>query len=430
MALFKRKSKEPKNTADSNGVEYSADLLEAMLKGEELTKQQALGIPAVASAVDKIANTVAMIPIKLYKETKTDDNKRVVTEVEDKRVAILNQDTKSTLDGFQFKKAMVTDYLMGKGGYAYIKRRKNEFVGVYYVREEDIALCLINESPIDRRYTISTWGKMYEPFEFLKILRNSKDGMLGFGVSSQVAQALSIALQTMILQYNLAKTGGNKRGYIQSENVLSDKAIDKLKEAWAEMYANNDTQRIPVLNKGLSFQQSSATSVEMQLNESKELLNKEIAKLFHTDGDYNDFFKNAVQPILTEFETALNRDFLLEKEKGILFWAFDTTDITKSGLKERYEAYKTALDGGWVTKNEIRYRENMDAIDGLDTINMGLGSVLFDTKTGEYYTPNTNSTHKVGESTQNNDANVQKDSTNEQKNEKNAQQSEQNGSNE
>ena len=429
MGLFKRKNKEPKNTADSNGVEYSAGLLEAILKGEPISKHDAMEIPAVASAVDKIANTVAMIPIKLYKETKIDD-KRVVEEVKDNRVAILNEDTKSTLDGFQFKKAMVIDYLMGKGGYAYIKRRRNEFVGIYYINEEEIALSLLNQNPISRKYIIETWGDIYEPYEFLKILRNSKDGMRGYGVGDQVSRALNTALQTMVLQYNLAKTGGNKRGFIKSDNVLSTKAIEELKQAWSEMYANNDTQRIPVLNKGLSFEQSSATSTEMQLNESKQLLNDEIAKIFHIDGDYTDFFKNAVQPILTAFETALNRDFLLEKEKGTLFWAFDTSDITKSSLKERYEAYKTALDAGWVTKNEIRYRENMDAIDGLDTINMGLGSVLFDTKTGEYYTPNTNATHKIGENTQTNDANVQKDSTNEQKNEKNAQQSEQNGSNE
>lgn len=415
MGLFNRKKKEPKNTAETDGVEYSAGLLEAILKGEEISKQDALGIPAVASAVDKIANTVAMIPIKLYAESEK-DGKRIVNEVKDDRVALLNQDTKSTLDGFQFKKAMVTDYLMGKGGYAYLKRRRNEFIGIYYVREEDVALSLLDPNPIKRKYIIEVYGSIYEPFEFLKILRNSKNGMYGFGVASQVSKALNIALQTMILQYNLAKTGGNKRGYISSENVLSKNAIEELKQAWSEMYANNDTQRIPVLNKGLKFEQSSATSTEMQLNESKQLLNNEIAKLFHTDGDYNDFFKNAVEPILTEFETALNRDFLLEKEKSTLFWAFDTTDITKSSLKERYEAYKTALDAGWVTKNEIRYRENMDAIDGLDTINMGLGSVLFDTKTGEYYTPNTNTTYKIGENVQNNGAKEQKNSTNEQKN--------------
>ena len=40
--------------------------------------------------------------------------------------------------------------------------------------------------------------------------------------------------------------------------------------------------------------------------------------------------------------------------------------------------------------------EDDDAITGLDVINLGLGSVLLDTKTGEIYTPNTNATKQMG----------------------------------
>lgn len=390
MAIFNRKKK------ITNDVEYTGDLLKLVLGDNSITKEQAMSLPAVAEAVDKIANTVAMIPVKLYNETEK-DGKQVVEEVKDPRVAILNEDTKSTLDGFQFKKAIVTDYLMGKGGYAYIRRRRNEFTGVFYVKEEDIALELINENPIQRRYLINTWGTNYEPYEFLKILRNSKNGMFGVGVGDQVSNALKTALQTLLLQLNLAKTGGNKRGFIQSDNVLTKQAIEELKTAWSEMYATNNTSTIPVLNKGITFKESSATSTEMQLNESRKQFNDEIAKIFHIDGDYNNFIRNAVQPILTAFETALNRDFLLEKEKANYFWAFDLNEITKASIKERYEAYKMALDSGWTTKNEVRYKENMDAIDGLDTINMGLGSVLYDTKSGEYFIPNTNTVYKQGE---------------------------------
>ena len=403
VAIFNRKKK------FTNDVEYTGDLLTLILGENSLSKEKAMSLPAVAEAVDKIANTVAMIPVRLYKESEI-DGKRVVEAVKDNRVALLNEDTKSTLDGFQFKKAMVTDYLMGKGGYAYIRRRRNEFTGVFYVKEEDVSLILINEDPINREYKINVWAKDYEPYEYIKILRNSTNGMYGFGVGDQVANALQTALQTLMLQLNLARTGGNKRGFIQSENVLTKQAIADLKTAWTEMYANNNTSTIPVLNKGITFKESSATSTELQLNESRKQLNDEIAKIFHVDGDYNNFFKNAVQPILTAFETALNRDFLLEKEKTNYFWAFDTNDITKSSIKERYEAYKTALDAGWMTKNEVRYNENMDAIDGLDTINMGLGSVLYDTKTGEYFVPNTNTVYKAGETS---DQNAPNDTTKE-----------------
>ena len=38
---------------------------------------------------------------------------------------LLNDDTNDTLDGFQFKKALVADYLIHGGGYAFINRRLN-----------------------------------------------------------------------------------------------------------------------------------------------------------------------------------------------------------------------------------------------------------------------------------------------------------------
>ena len=41
-------------------------------------------------------------------------------------------------------------------------------------------------------------------------------------------------------------------------------------------------------------------------------------------------------------------------------------------------------------KNEMRYQENMSAIDGFDVVDVGLGSVLYDINSKTYYTPNTN----------------------------------------
>ena len=62
------------------------------------------------------------MPVKLYKVR---DGK--VEELEkDSRVKLLNGDTGDTLDAFQMKKAMVEDYLLGKGGYCYIQKKRNE----------------------------------------------------------------------------------------------------------------------------------------------------------------------------------------------------------------------------------------------------------------------------------------------------------------
>ena len=96
-------------------------LLKALLGIGTASKETALEIPALAGCLEYITNTISMIPIKLYKEEKQTDGERKVSEVpDDSRVKLLNDETGDTLDAVQFWKAIVTDYFLGKGGYAYI----------------------------------------------------------------------------------------------------------------------------------------------------------------------------------------------------------------------------------------------------------------------------------------------------------------------
>ena len=71
MGFFDRFRKREETTSTDELV--NDVLLKAMLKGEKIDRDKALSLPAVSSAVDRICNTVAMIPIRLYKET-VDEN--------------------------------------------------------------------------------------------------------------------------------------------------------------------------------------------------------------------------------------------------------------------------------------------------------------------------------------------------------------------
>ena len=116
-----------------------------------------------------------------------------------------------------------------------------------------------------------------------------------------------------------------------------------------------------------------------------------IDKIFHISDDFYTTFKLAIYPIVKAFETALNRDLLLEKEKGKYFFKFDVKEIIRANVKERYECYKIAKEVGFLTKNEIRQSENLNEIEGLDVVDFGLGAVLYDVNSQTYYTPNTDS---------------------------------------
>lgn len=358
-------------------------LLRAIINGEEIKREDALTLPAVSGAVDLISGTIASMPIKLYKYKKGQ-----VEEVDnDARVKMLNTDTGDTLDGYQLKKAIVEDYLLGKGGYCYIERERNDVKALKYI--PDIYINIYRDpNPLDKYYTIFCYDKEFYPYEFIKVLRNTKDGASGVGLCQEVNKALETAYNMLKYQLMLVKGGGNKKGFIKSRRKLGQEEIDLLKESWANLYAN-DTSNAVVLNNGLEFQEASNTSVEMQLNESKKTLQDEINAIFHISDDYYDTFKKAIYPIVKAFETALNKDLLLEKEKGKYFFEFDVKEILKANIKERYEAYKIAKEIGLKTINELRRDENLNAIEGLDVVDFGLASVLYDVNTKQYYTPNT-----------------------------------------
>lgn len=368
-------------------------LLQAILNGDAITREQALSLPAVSGAVDFISNMIASMPVKLYKYK----DGKVEEKEDDPRVKLLNGDTGDTLDGFQMKKAMVEDYLLGKGGYCYIRRNRNDVTGLFYVKDIYIS-AIPNFKPIFKDYYIIVEGGTYNKYDFIKLLRNTKDGATGTGLTDEVGKALETAYNTLLYQLTMVKSGGNKKGFLKSDHRLGQDEINTLKQAWYNLYGNN-TENVVVLNKGLEFQEASNSAVEMQMNESKKTLQDEINNIFHIHpNDFYATFKEAIYPIVRAFATALNRDLLLEKEKGKMYFDFDVKEIIKANVKERMEALKLAKEIGLKTINEMRKEENLDYIEGLDVINVGLGAVLYDTNTHTYYTPNTDT---VGNPTDN-----------------------------
>lgn len=396
MGIFKKKisNKTYKELVEDGEQKKQVDdiLLKALLNGKEISRDEALTIPAISSAVGLICDSFAMIPFKLYKKT-TKDGKKQTTEIEDERVNIINEDTKDTLDGFQFKKAICEDYLLGKGGYAYINKKGNKFAGLNYVEENKVTI-LKNTDPINKHFDLQINAKNYKPFQFIKLLRNSKDGASGTGYITEINKTLQTQYKRLIYELDLMQSNGTKKGFIKSQKRLDKEGMKALKESW-NAYVTGKSSCV-ILNDGMEFQDASNTSVENQLNEKSKTFTDEIKDIFHISKNNEDFIRYAVMPTATAFATALNRDFLLEKEKGSYYFAPDFTDLIRCSIKDRYEAYKIAIEKGFKTRNEIRYLEGDDAIDGLDMVELTLGSVLLNPETQEIFIPNTNTTYKIG----------------------------------
>lgn len=397
MNLFfwrkQEKREEPQSQViDENSVD--ADILRALVSDDTVTKEMALNIPAIGACVNKIADTVASLNVKLYKR----DGEGQVEEVKgDIRTKLLNDDTGDALDGSQFKKALVVDMLLDKGGYAYVNKDKRTVRSLHYVEANRVSF-IRNADPIFKDYQIIVNGRTYEGFQFIKLLRNTKNGYSGTSIIDDSPILLSAIYNSMNYEKQIVKSGGNKKGFIQSARALSEKAMTALKAAFRNLYSNN-TENVVVLNEGLSFKESSNNAVEMQLNENKLSNENDVCKCFlippsiiNGGATYEDkklYLESCIMPILERFQCAINRVLLLEAEKSNYYFAFDTSDMLKADIEKRFKAYEIACKNGFMQIDEIRAKENLPAF-GLDFIKLGLQDVLYYPEDHKIYTPNMN----------------------------------------
>ena len=129
MGLFKKRADETQDVQTNE-----EEVLMASLSDDFIDFDTAMKIPTFAGCVNMIANTVSIIPIKLY-ERKEDTVKEVK---DDYRVRLLNEDSKDTLSAADMKRQIVRDYF-GKGGYIFIERSGNRIESLRYVDSSEVS---------------------------------------------------------------------------------------------------------------------------------------------------------------------------------------------------------------------------------------------------------------------------------------------------
>ena len=383
------------------------DHLSALLGRLEISPETAEEIPAVSACIGFISSCIAGLPIRLYRENRTENTTEEIKY--DNRLRLLNDETGDLLDPFQMKQALISDFFLYGGGYIYPEMNGNEVISLRYIRHGNIS-AYMGSDPVYKygEYVLSN-GMRLRDDEVIRLLRDTKDGMTGESIVLQHQQLLTAVYREIMYEKLLVSNGGNKKGFLTSENKLDKDKLDDLKKAWNEMYANSGNTMM-VLNKGLQFHESSNTSVEMQLNENKVRNNELICQLFGMSPDavsgrlgddgLVSAVKGAVIPVITALETALNRGLLLPSERDLMYFVCDTSELLKGDILKRYQAYKTGLECNVLQIDEARYKEDLPPL-GLNWIKLGLQDVLYDPKTKTIYTPNMNQSMQMSENTVN-----------------------------
>lgn len=381
-----------KRSEDNAFIDTAEDIdlsLPSYDQNTRVTRQQALSVPAVASALFLISGIIAGIPIKLYRR----EGKQITEVSDDPRIKLLNVETNAVLGAFETKQSMLNDLIMEGSCYCYIGKNGNKAESLHYVPNYRVAV-IDNGKLINRQVSYLIDGQRYDDFNLVRAVRNSTDGVRGRGLLDDNSMQISSMYNALVYENGVISKGVRK-GFLKSEGRLTVKALEALKRAWRYMTSKLGQSDVIVLNKGITFESADSTAVENQLNESKQTNADLVYKLFGFTADtftnekaFNIFIKTTVMPIVNCFTESINRALLLENEKGTYYFSLDMNDLQKADMLTRFNAYKTALDSNWISADEIRQREDLSPI-GIDFVNMNLANVFYYPKDKKVYTPNT-----------------------------------------
>lgn len=355
--LFKR---------ESEGEESKPTLFEEVFgyASDNVTIEDALEIPIVNACVSRVSDVIASTEVRLYK--KTDKGREEVPN--DVRVKLLNTKVDNGLiNSFELKKLIVRDYFLKGQCYFYVKREGNKVQDIAYLDNVSISN---NSDPFNKLYTIHAYDKTLRPHDVLRITRNSKDGMKGKSIIDETGLHFLLIVKTMERLLTDAKRGFLPKGMFRMEKNVRD--LDKVREDVRNMLSDKNSGYI-FLNSAITyepFEKKKDAEDEAKANTSE--LNK-IASMFGVpvsiingganEEDKFNFINFTILPLLSTIEASLNRDLLLEREQDKYYFAFDTKELLKGNLKERFEAYQIAIKNNIMSMDEVRDIENLPRLN-------------------------------------------------------------------
>ena len=238
-------------------------------------------------------------------------------------------------------------------------------------------------------YEIGTFKKTYSPDEviFLKNY-NPKNPDKGIGVIEAVR--MSAENDDYILQSNsnLLKNNARPSGFLELQGNANSETLKRLKKEFKKKYQGyENAYNVQILEGGMKFKPVSLPPKDLDFIESRKMNRDEILSIFGVPkpvlGVFEDvnrasavaaeyvFNKWTLEPLATEMIEQLN-EFLVPKFGSDLWLSFEplTREDQEMSLKKKTESWNK-----WMTTNEIREMEGLEAINGGDYIYMPLSNM-------------------------------------------------------
>lgn len=327
------------------------------------------GHEAIYAAVTRIANTVASIPVHVYKGRERQDTHSLEK--------LLNLSPNPSMSAYIFKQTMEAFRNTEGMAYALIIRNGLGEITRLDVLDPTRVRPLIERDSREIWYDITLEGKTYPipGYIVLALKHMSANGISGIRPLDVLRGSLDYDAE--VKEISLNQLDGINHGVMLE---VPGQALDETRKAqivadFLDAYESSG-QRVLVLEGGIKATTFNQSPVDAQLMDVERITRNRVATVYnlppHMLGDYSDtsfstaeqqmqeFLQLTIIPIVQQWEDELNRKLLSDADYKVGYrFRFDTDSLIRADMVAMANKYQMAIRGGWMRMNEVREREGL-----------------------------------------------------------------------
>lgn len=220
------------------------------------------------------------------------------------------------------------------------------------------------------------------------------DGLVGYSRITLARHAIGLSIAAEKFGSKFFSNGANPGIVLTHPGKLTDKAYQQLKASWSERRGVDNAHHPEILEEGMSIERIGIPPDDAQFIETRRFQLGEIARMFrvppHMLGDVErstswgsgieqqelGYLSHTLRPWLKRIEQGATKDLLLEGERRTTVIEHLVEDFLRTDIATRMAAYVQAITNGIMTRNEVRERENLIPMSGLDDMLMPLNMTV------------------------------------------------------
>jgi len=380
QGIFKARDK-PKDSLSGSRYNF---FFGGTTAGKAVNEHTAMQMTAVYSCVRILAETLAGLPLHVYKYNDTGGKEKYLRHPLYK---LLHDEPNPEMTSFTFRETLMIHLLLWGNAYAQIIRNaRGEVIALYPLmpnkmsvdRDKNGRLFYLYQRSIEDAPTLGKDNLVYlDPSEVLHIPGLGFDGLVGYSPIAMAKNAVGLSMATEEYGAKFFANGATPGGVLEHPGTIKDPR--KVKESWNMAYQGSaNSHRVAVLEEGMKYQPIGISPEQAQFLETRKFQINEIARIFrvppHMLADLEkssfsnieqqslEFVKYTLDPWIIRWEQTMCRSLLMESEKPEVFIKFNVDGLLRGDYVSRMNGYATARQNGWMSANDIRELENLDRI--------------------------------------------------------------------